>query len=71
MLLEYNGKQDCFVPVTSEGIEEIKPQCELENQGYTIYTKYFEWVMDELGLQCTVNETEALSFFRQIVNLQE
>ena len=71
LLAQYNGKEDCLVPLSNEDTEEIKPHCELENQGNTIYTEYFEWVMDKLGLQCPVNETEALNLFRQFVNLQE
>lgn len=71
MLPEYNGKQDCLVPLSNEDIEEMKSNSELENQGINIYTEYFEWIMDELGLQCPGNETEALNLFKMLVELQE
>lgn len=71
LLPEYNGKQDCLVPLSNEDIEEMKPQCELENLGNSIHTEYFESVMDELRLQCPLNETEALDLFQRFVELQE
>ena len=49
----------------------MKAHCELENQSNTVYTEYFESVMDDLGLQCPVNETEALNLFKHFVDLQE
>ena len=70
MLPEYNGKQDCLVPLENQDIEEMKAHCELEDQTNTIYTEYFESVMDELALQCPVNETEALNLFQHFVDLQ-
>ena len=31
-LPEYNGKQDCLCPVDAEVVEEMKTQCEIENE---------------------------------------
>ena len=70
MLPEYNGKQDCLVPLENQDIEEMKAHCELEDQSNTIYTEYFESVMDKLALKCPVNQTEALNLFQHFVDLQ-
>ena len=75
-LPEYNGKQDCLVPVSDVVIEEMKQQCDVENNGnFSIYAEYFEFVMEQLGLpksaQCPKSENEALHLFKLFVELQE
>ena len=48
----------------------MKAHCELKDQRNTMYTEYFESVMDELAFQCPVNETEGLNLFQHFVDLQ-
>ena len=70
-LPEYNGKQDCLCPVDAEVVEEMKTQCEIENEQSSTYIDYFEYIMDELDLHPPTNENEALDLFRQFIALQE
>ena len=71
-LSEYNGKQDCLVPVSDVDIEEIKQQCDVQNHGnFSIYVEYFEFVMEQMGLQCPKSENEALHLFKLLVELQD
>ena len=64
-LPEYNSKHDCLVPVSDVDIEEMKQQCDVENDGnFSIYAEYFEFVLEQLGLQCPKSENEAVHLFK-------
>lgn len=69
LLPEYVGKHDCLVSLNSAQIEEMKANCQVEEQD-NIYLEYFESVMEEMGMQSPVDEEEAFDLFNRLTELQ-
>ena len=69
LLPEYVGKHDYLVPLNATEIEEMGANCQVEEHN-NMYSEYFESVMEDMGMQCPVDEEEAVHIFNRLVELQ-
>lgn len=68
-LPENNGAVDCLVPVSGAKIQEVEPQCHMEEEE-NLYKEYFEYVMETKGWDYPLNEGDAFNLFQSLNQLQ-
>ena len=61
-LPENFGKIDCLVELSNQQVDEIKVHCEMEEPAEIVYLKYFQTMINDLGLAFPRKEEAFLLF---------
>ena len=63
------GAVDCLVPVSSTKIQQVEPQCLMEEEE-NVFKEYFEYLMETNSWDYAMNARDAFSLFQSINQLQ-
>ena len=69
-LPENSGAIDCLVRIPQDKIDEVEPQCYMDEED-NLYTDYFEHIMEDEMWDYPQNAEEAFNLFQKYNNLQQ